>query len=234
MNIVERNNFGLIFKVVEPDENTPFNYTPTQYTNNETALETWCKIIRSGDVVVDAGACFGSYSFPALAAGAKVIAYEPWSEAQKMLELNYSKNNFAQELVIRPFALWDNTPVPENLSQELWQFHYPNKYEVKTTTLDNDLLLIGVDRVDYIKFDIEGAELPALLGAGKTLESRPTLIIEDHDSVDLKYAVSSYPASVNSSNRIHELLRNLGYLIEVVPWVCNQKHIVARHPSRKV
>lgn len=49
---------------------------------------------------------------------------------------------------------------------------------VETKTLDAVLEEMKVLNVDFIKLDIQGAELMALKGAVKTLESRPILVIE--------------------------------------------------------
>lgn len=234
MNVLEKELFGRKFKIVEPGTIpiTSVHYVPGTFSDIEPALEMWCLGIKKDDVVVDVGACFGMYSLPALAAGAKVIAYEPWDDGRSIFEMNYEQNQFDNPLTIRPLALWDNTPLSEELRKEVWGFHYKNDDAVVVpTTLDDDLALLNVDRVDWIKIDVEGAELPVLLGAQKTLESRPTLIIEDHENITPNN-VGRYPASINSSKRIHELLRSLGYSIEVIPWICNRKYIVARHPSR--
>jgi FkbM family methyltransferase len=235
---VERSAFGHTFKIVAPDEVEPrcALYSPDEFIQHEPVFETWCRVIRKGDVVVDVGACYGSYTLPALAAGAKVIAYEPWVEGRRVLELNVSQNEFAKNLTIRPVALWDKTPPAEALFKRVFEYHYPNGKEVNTSTMDEDLASIGVTRVDWMKFDIEGAELPALLGAQKTLESRPSLIIEDHDDVnpDPACVVSRYAASIDSSKRIKEMLTNLGYVVETVPWGCGRKYIVAHHPSRSL
>jgi FkbM family methyltransferase len=231
MNLIEKNFFGLSFKIAEPGTIpiTSPHYTHGSFDEVEPTLEIWCRGIKKGDVVVDAGAAFGYYTLPALAAGATVIAYEPWSDGRKILEINSQQNNFDQ-LTIRPYALWDGTPMCEELKQAEWGFHYKNdNLDVFTTTLDRDLISLGISRIDWIKLDIEGAELPALLGAQKILESRPSLIIEDHDGIAANI-VGQYPASINSSNRIREMLQNLGYRVKTVPWNCGRKYIIARMP----
>ena len=61
-----------------------------------------------------------------------------------------------------------------------WQVGY-EKITVRTDTLDS---LIS-EPVDFLKMDIEGAELPALHGATRILkESRPILAISIYHSLD--------------------------------------------------
>jgi FkbM family methyltransferase len=56
--------------------------------------------------------------------------------------------------------------------------------EVATVTLDEYIAEHNVGRVDVIKIDIEGAEMPALLGAAELLsrDESPVLVLEFHPS----------------------------------------------------
>jgi len=83
----------------------------------------------------------------------------------------------------------------------------------------------GLTRLDWVKIDVEGAELGVLSGGREALSRfRPTLVIEMHDQV--------YPfvSQMGSGPRCRDLLKSLGYEIEVVPytrsaprdfWICH-------------
>ena len=64
-----------------------------------------------------------------------------------------------------------------SLQQREHQAVEANEYEVETCRLDD--ILLGKDRIDIIKMDIEGGELPALRGAIGTIRKwSPVLIFE--------------------------------------------------------
>jgi 3-dehydroquinate dehydratase len=59
--------------------------------------------------------------------------------------------------------------------------------EIEVDTLDNILEELGVTRVDFIKMDIEGAEIQALEGMERTLkENDVRLVIAAYHEVDGK------------------------------------------------
>ena len=60
----------------------------------------------------------------------------------------------------------------------------PKAVEVEAESLDN---ILGGERVDYIKYDVEGAEKEAILGSVKTIEDfRPALMVSlYHRSEDI-------------------------------------------------
>lgn len=111
---------------------------------------------KRGDVVVDAGAgpC-GVYTvLAAKSVGAKglVIAIEPEIGNVKNINENIKLNKLGNVVVI---------------SKGLW-----NKREQEMLdTLDNILRGLGVEKVNFIKMDIEGAEIKALEGMERTLEN---------------------------------------------------------------
>ena len=78
---------------------------------------------------------------------------------------------------------------------------YIGKIKVCTITLDTLLRKFNVDRVDWIKIDVEGAELAVLKGASHVLEAAKNLIIE---------------ASYENANGVFDLLKSKGYKVTVL------------------
>jgi hypothetical protein len=70
---------------------------------------------------------------------------------------------------------------------------------VATTTIDQFVERTGLERVDYIKMDVEGAELNVLRGAAQTIERfAPKLAIaayhKDDDLVRIPDAIAAFDA----------------------------------------
>lgn len=152
-----------------------------------------------------------------------VIAFEPIDAIADVLQKNVERNCLQQVTVVRA-GLSDRhaTKVPiyascgqaprgddncglgslygETTGDTLVQF-------IDVTTLDDYLAQSPVPKVDLIKVDIEGAELPFLRGAEQTLRThRPFLIIE---AQDMSTAAAGYAAS-----DILDYLYGLGYRFE--------------------
>ena len=202
---------------------------PIYFEQLEPPLEhVWSKI-QPGDVVVDVGACYGTYTLPALLMGASVVAYEPFDDGRMVLREEVAANDWEARCRISPLALGNGAAYPPELANEVWTKHYPTSMPT-FTTLDEEH-----NCVDWIKCDNEGGELLFLQGAAKMLEKwHPTLVVEDHQDVDLakESAVSTWPASIDSSARIHAMLTSMDYQIEVMTYDISRKFIIAKHPTR--
>lgn len=168
---------------------------------------------RAGQVVMDIGAAVGSYTVPALAAGAGVIAVDPDAGATAKLERVAALNGFT-EYVVSNVAVFDNPGYPPEMRAALenspWPYLIPRP---DTDWFPLDELTAGLRRLDWIKIDVEGAELGVLRSGRRTLtQHRPRLLIEDHTEV--------YPfvAAMDSRRQCRELLEAIGYTVTEVPW----------------
>jgi FkbM family methyltransferase len=160
------------------------------------------------DLVIDVGARYGSWTLPALAAGAMVVAVDPHRQILGLLRSAAELNGFGDNLETVAAALLDDESYPEQLIAEIDE-RWPVGH-VDFTTLDE---VAKGGPVDWIKIDVEGVELQVLRSGLKTLERHhPTLVIEDHTRV--------YPWCEQNDIRgqMHELLEGLGYDVESVPY----------------
>ncbi len=150
--------------------------------------------IRPGDVVVDVGAHVGTFVAKALSRGAsKVIAIEPHPTNQECLRRNFAAEIEQGKVILVQEAAWN-----EESTLELhvgWEYNSgahsishdrgAGTITVRSRPIDEMLNELGIERVDLIKMDIEGAERQALLGSLDTLRDyRPRLLLETNHEVD--------------------------------------------------
>lgn len=141
--------------------------------------------VKKDFVVIDAGAHVGIFTIKASReAGNKgtIIACEPHPTTYALLVTNV-KNNKCENVMPLNIAL-SNCKVKAKLYlsdrlSENSMVPISNKWIlINVDTLDNIVKKNGLKRVDFMKIDVEGAELQVLKGAEKTLEKfRPFLSI---------------------------------------------------------
>jgi FkbM family methyltransferase len=143
--------------------------------------------IRPGDVVLDCGANIGVFTKKALAAGAgHVIAIEPAPENLRVLKKNLAAEIAAGKVTIYEKGVWDKDDIlkmnidPANSAADSFVRERPGAQviELPLTTVDKVVAEVGLQRVDFIKMDIEGAERQAVVGAAETIKRfRPRMAL---------------------------------------------------------
>lgn len=138
--------------------------------------------------VIDAGAnigCFSRYAF--LNGAAQVISFEPSPGNIGCLREN------VPDAHIVPAGVWDRKTV---LSFSTGTATNPGSHHVRedgggntsipVTSIDDVVAELGLTRLDYIKMDVEGAEVRALRGAAQSIRRfRPQLAIATEHTDDL-------------------------------------------------
>ena len=157
------------------------------------------KFLKPGMTVFDLGANFGQYTLlAAKCVGDKgqVHSFEPSGRMFRELKFNIELNGFSDMCVLNDLAVFDTTGTAKLSRYEEGAEVYASlgshqreeatvigHEEVKTVRLDDYIEERRVDRVDFIKIDIEGAELLALRGAEKLLSrtDAPAILLEMAD-----------------------------------------------------
>lgn len=155
-----------------PDLSVFFGGTPYEYGSVR---------VEPGDIVVDCGANVGYFSAIASHKGARVYSFEPSQYNLKYLNSTALANPSIQ---VCPYAVSDENKELQffvvegnigatrdaSLSDPSWGRDEPGYYEkVNATTLDDFIESNAINKVDFIKSDIEGAERDMLKGAKNIL-----------------------------------------------------------------
>lgn len=131
---------------------------------------------QRGDVVIDAGACFGETALAfAIAAGdeGQVHSFEPIPLQRVIFEENLTRNpDIASRIRVHDFALGDRSGEKLRFSDGGAAARASDEGPIEVTTMSIDDLVEreNLPKVDFIKMDIEGAEPKAIEGAAKTLK----------------------------------------------------------------
>ena len=153
------------------------------------------QFIKRGHTVIDCGANNGQYTnfFRALVGKEGFVhAFEPvpetFTELQKCTKEYWHFKNYTTNMV----GLYKECSnliayIPNSISghasisnhKEVWNSDSIEEISIQLTTLDSYILNYELEEINFLKIDIEGAELDALRGGEKTLLShKPTLHLE--------------------------------------------------------
>lgn len=174
-------------------------------------------LTKPGDVVLDIGANFGLFTrFLSESVGdrGRVYAFEPTEDMYVVLAHNCTSLGLKNVRSFRT-ALSDrcgssHMHIPQREDGSLNHYEASLAAEggsgrtvvVETCTLDDFCRQQELERIDFIKCDVEGHELEVLAGARRTLrQHRPTLLIEVNEPLD----------GGGHGSRVLERIRDLDY-----------------------
>ena len=156
------------------------------------------KFVKKGMVVVDVGANIGYYTLLSsylIKGNGQVIAFEPTTKAFNSLwnnliinDVNYEIKQVAlsnfngkkKDNIRSSYKIKDDFPKTESLEElkDKWK-PYSEDEEFLFRTLDS----YNLDKLDFIKIDVDGNEIDVLKGAIKTIKKlKPLMLIEVYKS----------------------------------------------------
>jgi FkbM family methyltransferase len=149
--------------------------------------KTMDRLIARGGTFVDVGANIGLVTVPAakrVGPSGRVIAIEAHPRIFDFLCRNVSGNHLRNVDAVHS-AVGDKTGsvamvynVADAGSTQVASDAASDGVRVPMDTLDNILASAGVSRIEYLKIDVEGYELPVLRGASATIARSPELVVQ--------------------------------------------------------
>jgi FkbM family methyltransferase len=149
--------------------------------------------VHAGMAVFDVGANIGSVALHfsrRVGPEGKVTCFEPVPHVLQRLRENVAANDFAVNVCIEPLGLWESSgtveisiPPPQlpnhGCASMVRTTENAAPTAIAVTSLDDYVTSHQLERLNLIKFDIQGAEAVALRGAARCLQTfRPTLLTE--------------------------------------------------------
>lgn len=174
-------------------------------------------LLKSTDICLDIGAHIGYFTLLMAKHGLWVHAFEPYIPNHNILMENLKKygvwnaDAFLQAVTDQDYTqtelyICDSNSGMHRLYKSKWWNGNVNL--VPTNTLD--YLFLKIQKIGFIKMDIEGSEFGALKGGKKLLEKdHPIMIMEFHPP-----SIEEYGADPKEE---YDFLKALGYSIRLIP-----------------
>lgn len=176
------------------------------------------RFLKPGMVVLDIGAHHGYYSLLAshkVGPLGRVIAFEPSLRERRRLvqhlQMNGCANVQVEETALgetegsAPLYVVRNTETGCNSLRPPAVRQSTYATEVRVARLDDFVIKNNLPRVDFVKMDVEGAELTVLKGAAEFLKQKPRPVILC-EVQDIRTRAWGYPA-----REIVDFLRQRGF-----------------------
>jgi FkbM family methyltransferase len=161
--------------------------------------------VHAGDIVLDCGASDGDFTQEALKAGAsKVVSIEISPITVECLRRNLAPEIAQGRVMVYPKGVWDrddslvlnvnDSNFAANSVVLRWGPMHATTLKVPLTTIDEIVTELNLPKVDFIKMDVEGAEVRAIAGARATMARfKPRLAIAAEHKPDDEFTI---PAAV--------------------------------------
>jgi len=139
--------------------------------------------VSPGSYVIDGGAYKGETSFWFLSKGAeKIYSFEPDSNCFSLLSENIKRNRVPDKIIPIKKALSNKVGIisfiATGVGASKLDAECKSQENIEAVTLDSFVKKEGLPRVDFIKLDVEGAELEVLEGAVESIKKfRPKMAI---------------------------------------------------------
>ncbi len=180
-----------------------------------------CYKVKPEDVVIDAGANCGHLSvfFSKLVGQkGKIFAFEPDKFNIERIQTNMSLNeDLVDNIKIQDLLLWDKNELIDFYeagtvgSSAVWMPDTEHCVKKQAVTIDEWVKNNNIQKLDFIKMDIEGAEIEALDGAVVTIKSlKPNFAIASYHVVNGEQTYVKVEAFFDRMNYPYKTVRFRG------------------------
>ena len=182
------------------------------------------KLVGDNVIILDIGANVGIYTLPfsRMCSDGQIYAFEPDPENFRQLTNNINLNKL-KNVHLFDFAMQDNPDVTElefhikrsidgdklinnGLSTlERTSYHNVANCKVTCSTIDKFVKAHNLERLDFIKMDVEGSEYKVLSGSKKSINEHSPIIQYEY--------VTTHDKRIGYSNtkKCFEFLKKMGY-----------------------
>lgn len=161
-------------------------------------------------VVLDCGSNVGMFAYHCLrsAPQSRVICFEPTPVTAQALQRNLSP--YQSRAIVIERGVWDHSGTlflrtyDENPAANT--VGDTGNLSVEVVSIDQVVAELGLQRLDYLKMDVEGAETRALQGARESIRRfRPVLAIGTEHTADVTRNVTEVIAAVESIDSSYKM-----------------------------
>lgn len=173
---------------------------------------------KEGDIVIDCGAYHGAFTLLAskmVGDTGKVIAFEPDDQNFEKLLHNLKLNNIKNVIPINK-GVWSDNKTLEFNNKNMASSSFFFDDEIKTikvpvVSLDKEINKLNIKKIDFIKADVEGAEIEMIKGSSEILTlNNVNLAIASYHVIngqktyfDLEKLLDSMNYSSNTDYKLH-------------------------------
>lgn len=179
--------------------------------------------VKDGDVVIDAGANLGHISiYLSKKAGenGNIYAFEPDKFNIEKMKKNMALNpDLPNNIVIKDLLLWnENTWIDFEEagtvgSSAVWFSGKENVVKKEAVTIDSWAISNNISKLDFIKMDIEGAEIEALDGCVEVIKKfKPNFAIASY------HIVNGEPTYI----KVEEFFKKINYPCKTIKFRGNE------------
>lgn len=183
------------------------------YRREKPSLDLILNKMPSNGTFIDIGANIGEYSL-VISKNKNAISYafEPVNKTITLMKKNVEINNLNNKIKLHKIILSDNDGSEKITTNLFGRNHISNRNNknsktVKSQRLDSFIKEKNMKNIDFIKIDVEGAEIKVLKGAIESIKKfKPKVIIEINNNHLKKFN--------SSSKEIFKIFNSLNYKCE--------------------